>query len=98
MYFHGHSVGGTNPSLLEAMASRALICAHDNGFNRAILGTDAFYFTTSREIAYAASLAAAGTSKEMINNNFEKASTHYNWETIIAAYNDFFIQSVTLKK
>ena len=30
LYFHGHSVGGTNPSLLEAMASNALICAHEN--------------------------------------------------------------------
>ena len=44
LYFHGHSVGGTNPSLLEAMASGALICAHDNPFNRAILGNDAFIF------------------------------------------------------
>ncbi len=44
LYFHGHSVGGTNPSLLEAMASGALIAAHDNPFNRAILGEDAYYF------------------------------------------------------
>ncbi|HEX6332914.1 MAG TPA: DUF1972 domain-containing protein, partial [Flavisolibacter sp.] len=33
VYFHGHSVGGTNPSLLEAMASRVFIAAHDNAFN-----------------------------------------------------------------
>ena len=45
LYFHGHTVGGTNPSLLEAMGSHALICAHDNEFNRAILGKDAFYFS-----------------------------------------------------
>ena len=36
LYFHGHTVGGTNPSLLEAMASNAFICAHDNIFNKAI--------------------------------------------------------------
>jgi hypothetical protein len=36
-YFHGHSVGGTNPSLLEAMASNAFIIAHDNHFNKSIL-------------------------------------------------------------
>jgi len=35
LYFHGHSVGGTNPSLLEAMAGGVLIVAHDNPFNRA---------------------------------------------------------------
>ena len=34
LYFHGHTVGGTNPSLLEAMASNSLICANNNPFNR----------------------------------------------------------------
>ncbi|GAB4382662.1 MAG: glycosyltransferase [Salibacteraceae bacterium] len=44
LYFHGHSVGGTNPSLLEAMASGALICASDNPFNRAVLRDAGLYF------------------------------------------------------
>ena len=43
-YFHGHTVGGTNPSLLEAMASRAFILAHDNDFNKAILKQNSYYF------------------------------------------------------
>ena len=34
IYFHGHSVGGTNPSLLEAMASSCFIMAQSNEFNR----------------------------------------------------------------
>jgi len=38
-YFHGHSVGGTNPSLLEAMACGAMIASHSNPFNKAVLGT-----------------------------------------------------------
>src|SRR5438128_707779 len=46
LYFHGHSVGGTNPSLLEAMAARALIVANDNVFNRAVLRHDALYFAS----------------------------------------------------
>jgi hypothetical protein len=50
-YFHGHSAGGTNPSLLEAMASSALICAHDNEFNRSVLLENALYFTTPGDIA-----------------------------------------------
>ncbi|RYY90303.1 MAG: DUF1972 domain-containing protein, partial [Chitinophagaceae bacterium] len=40
LYFHGHSVGGTNPSLLEAMGSGALIAAHRNPFNATVLGED----------------------------------------------------------
>lgn len=44
-YFHGHSVGGTNPSLLEAMASRCSIIAHDNVYNRSVLKGNALFFT-----------------------------------------------------
>ena len=36
-YFHGHSVGGTNPSLLEAMACRAFIISNNNIFNKTYL-------------------------------------------------------------
>ncbi len=48
LYFHGHSVGGTNPSLIEAMASKSLICSHENEFNRAVLGEEAFYFENDK--------------------------------------------------
>jgi len=50
LYFHGHSVGGTNPSLLEAMAGRAFIVAHNNPFNKYVLGEDALYFYTADDI------------------------------------------------
>jgi len=83
IYFHGHSVGGTNPSLLEAMASQAMIIAHDNGFNRAVLGNDAYYFRESSHIT--ALLDCGLTRKEdavMIKNNLEKIRTRYSWEHI----------------
>jgi len=44
VYLHGHSVGGTNPSLVEAMGTGARICALDNPFNRETVGPDAAYF------------------------------------------------------
>lgn len=50
-YLHGHSVGGTNPSLLEAMACENLVLAHDNPFNREVLGDAGLYFGTSAEVA-----------------------------------------------
>ena len=43
--FHGHSVGGTNPSLLEAMAAGAFLIAHENPYNRWVLGITRFYLT-----------------------------------------------------
>ena len=36
LYIHGHSVGGTNPALLEAMAAKTLILAHNNQFNKSV--------------------------------------------------------------
>jgi hypothetical protein len=50
-YFHGHSVGGTNPSLLEAMACQCNIAAHNNTFNKAILREHADYFSSAEEVA-----------------------------------------------
>lgn len=44
VYFHGHSVGGTNPSLLEAMSCSCNIVAHHNEFNRGVLQENAMYF------------------------------------------------------
>jgi glycosyltransferase involved in cell wall biosynthesis len=88
LYFHGHSVGGTNPSLLEAMASDALVCAHDNIFNRSILKEDAYYFQDSDAVAaLVASLAKdKGDEHVKLQRNREKISKIYNWPKIITAY------------
>jgi len=44
LYLHGHSVGGTNPSLLEAMGAGNVVLAHDNPFNREVLGEEDVYW------------------------------------------------------
>lgn len=49
-YFHGHSVGGTNPSLLEALGCGNLVLAHDNVFNREVTGEVGFYFKSPDNI------------------------------------------------
>ncbi|WP_395245672.1 DUF1972 domain-containing protein [Agromyces sp. MMS24-K17] len=43
-YLHGHTVGGTNPSLVEAMAAGNAVLAHDNPYNRWVAGAGARYF------------------------------------------------------
>ncbi|MEW6694973.1 MAG: DUF1972 domain-containing protein [Pseudomonadota bacterium] len=53
VYLHGHSVGGTNPSLLESMACGSLIIAHDNPFNREVAGAGAEYFDGPAALARA---------------------------------------------
>ena len=90
LYFHGHSVGGTNPSLLEAMASTALIASHDNPFNRAILGDDAWYFSDQGEVARLLEKGARGAAEgAMVGNNLEKIVSRYNWEKVTSEYEQF---------
>jgi glycosyltransferase involved in cell wall biosynthesis len=87
LYFHGHSAGGTNPSLLEAMAAGAPICAHDNPFNRAVLEEDAGWFTSPDDIV---KLIRQEPNplwwQEAIDRNVEKIATQYTWEGVIGAY------------
>ena len=98
LYFHGHSVGGTNPSLLEAMASRSLVAAHDNLFNRAVLQQDAYYFSSPNEVReIIENTHRNGREMVMINNNLQKIKEQFSWENVIKKYEDF-IQRCVLEK
>jgi hypothetical protein len=90
LYFHGHTVGGTNPSLLEAMGSGALICANDNAFNRSILGEDAFYFKTKEDVREHLDGNYVISRDSFVNNNYLKIKTVYSWENIVLQYESLF--------
>jgi glycosyltransferase involved in cell wall biosynthesis len=97
-YFHGHSVGGTNPSLLEAMASQALILAHDNVFNRSVLGEDAQYFLNSDDIKAVLDIPAEKKSfSRMIENNNEKIVNNYSWKMITDQLESYLTASLKRK-
>lgn len=49
LYIHGHTVGGTNPSLVEALAAGSPVLAHYNRFNRWVAGPETHYFTNQLE-------------------------------------------------
>jgi glycosyltransferase involved in cell wall biosynthesis len=84
IYFHGHSVGGTNPSLLEAMACQCNIIAHDNIFNKSVLGKDAWYFNNALE------LNQLIRQFDLSINDFESFSVN-NTEKIKAFYSESFV-------
>ena len=94
LYFHGHSVGGTNPSLLEAMGSSALICANDNEFNRAILGEDAFYFNCQKCITILVNKDLIEKREVYIKNNISKVKAEYAWNNILSEYENFMISKL----
>lgn len=99
LYFHGHSVGGTNPSLLEAMASSAFIVANDNAFNAAIVETDALYFSTADDIREIVdSSLSQDLKRKCIASNRNKIENLYSWEIIIQSYENLFLKLAKTKE
>ena len=93
-YFHGHSVGGTNPSLLEAMACNCNIAAHDNVFNNAVLGNDADYFINEKQIGQLLNIKSdPHTNQSRQKRNIEKLRALYYPGKIIDQYEKLIIGS-----
>lgn len=87
-YVHGHSVGGTNPSLLEAMSAGNVIAAHDNVFNREVCADTALYFDTSlslREILTQIEIGSHGV-QEMATRARFRALKDYRWDVVTEKY------------
>lgn len=96
-YFHGHSVGGTNPSLLEAMASGAFIVSHDNPFNRNVLFDSAVYFRTRDDVkGVIAELEDLRNrnGERFVEENLKRIREHYNWDTVVNQHESLFAQLV----
>jgi glycosyltransferase involved in cell wall biosynthesis len=91
--FHGHSVGGTNPSLLEAIAAGRPIIAHDNPFNREVGGDLLRYFKGPADIPAAlATLEREGAVRDLdqMVKATEWLDLHYSWDKIASQYADLF--------
>lgn len=99
-YFHGHSVGGTNPSLLEAMASGTLIVANDNIFNRSILKKNALYFKNAKDIAdiFQNNSLFENNKKKFSINNIKEIKTNFSWEYINNKYEQYLISKMHKNK
>jgi glycosyltransferase involved in cell wall biosynthesis len=87
-YMHGHSVGGTNPSLLEAMACSNLIIAHDNPFNREVLGGFGIFFNTSTQLACTVDEIDAGKLNPSLLRKgvADRIRERYMWDQVADAY------------
>lgn len=93
LYFHGHSVGGTNPSLLEAMATGALIASHDNEFNKSVLNINALYFVKDKDVASIINSLDSWDDNEkkvFIANNRTQIINSYSWKSIVFQYENLF--------
>lgn len=87
VYWHGHSVGGTNPSLLRAMGAGAATNAFDVRFNREVLGEAGHYFGSAADIP----ALAEGAEANIGGVNARGAASvvrarHYDWDDIARGY------------
>jgi glycosyltransferase involved in cell wall biosynthesis len=94
IYVHGHQVGGTNPSLVEALGAGNAVIAHDNRFNRWVAGDAARYFRGAD--GFAAGLEALlGNGAALSALRAAAVQRHaqaFTWPTVLSAYEDLLIQ------
>jgi len=89
LYFHGHSVGGTNPSLLEAMASNSLIIANDNEFNKSILQENAFYFNNPQDVKHYIDSIEKSDHNDKLKACENAITEKFSWTNINKQYLDY---------
>ncbi len=88
-YLHGHSVGGTNPSLLEALGAGNIVIGHDNPFNREVTDNEMFYFANPRQCADAIEAVDALSEEERFKYKkigTDRIKNYYNWNRIADEY------------
>ncbi|WP_078120184.1 DUF1972 domain-containing protein [Thiosocius teredinicola] len=85
-YFHGHSVGGTNPSLLEAMGCGNFVVAHDNRFNREVTGGHAMFFSTPDDVRQSIERLESDVPTGPRQALLARIETIYNWEIVADTY------------
>lgn len=92
LYFHGHSVGGTNPSLLDAMAAKAPIAIHNNIYNDAIIKRNALRFNNANDV-YRIINENHLPDEIQIEDNYAMIASEFTWEKIINQYEYLFLSS-----
>ena len=96
-YFHGHEVGGTNPSLLEALGATKINLLLDVSFNREVAGNAALYWTKQKGDLKQLIESADLLNEKEIENLRKKAQrrilNHYTWDHISTQYLQQFTEA-----
>jgi glycosyltransferase involved in cell wall biosynthesis len=95
-YIHGHTVGGTNPTLLHALGYSACILARENPFNREVLAGHGLLFKNADDLVEKISLIERDP---LIADEYRRMATEriraaYNWERITDQYEELFYQLI----
>jgi glycosyltransferase involved in cell wall biosynthesis len=86
---------GTNPSVLEAMASNTLIIANNNIFNKSILEDNAHYFDNSNDIKEILNQDILFANKEIFATaNIKKINELFSWDIINSSYEKYILNKI----
>lgn len=94
LYLHGHRVGGTNPSLVEALGAGCAVMAHDNHFNRWVAGADAMYFKDEAGCADLFDTLLENNRKVegMRAASKQQFYNYFTWEHILQEYENLLLK------
>ena len=88
-YLHGHSVGGTNPSLLRAIGAGTATQAFDVGFNREVLGSSGRYFSGPHDLALLIDKSESDVETVIERGHAaSREATRYDWDDVTDKYED----------
>lgn len=89
-YLHGHTVGGTNPSLVEAMAAGNAVLAHDNPYNRWVAGDGALYFRSAADAADRLDdlIGDEQLRTALADEARKRHAAEFTWEHVAGQYRD----------
>ena len=96
LYIHGHTVGGTNPSLIEALGSGQPVLAHDNKFNRWVAGDGAVFFANEIECGCCFDALIGDTERLVSMSSFSRNRFNqlFTWSNILKQYENLLLKWV----
>ena len=95
VYIHGHSAGGTNPSLVEAMFLGLPIISYGVSYNRTTTEEKAFYFNNSDDLIAIIQRSTIGSLNDLGKKMEEIAKRRYTWKTIADKYHYLIIEALS---
>lgn len=96
LYIHGHQVGGTNPSLVEALGAGNAVLAHNNKYNRWVAGENNHYFNSveSCQSKIDFLISNFNTIKKMREFSRSIYKSNFTWASILTEYEKTLINFV----
>lgn len=101
-YIHGHSVGGTNPSLLRAMGAGGAVLAFDVEFNREVTDNQAMFWCDATELTAILDRISSGDADEQLAqlrlSSQDRIARDYQWETVVDKYETLITRLAASRK